>query len=53
MIGDGGTWLRRQCLLLAKVNNTPVPFWLSLPLCELSAWIRDSNWIVEKSKPHP
>jgi len=30
-------------MVLAQANNTPVPFWLDLPLAELRAWILDSN----------
>ena len=41
--GDGGQWLRQQCLVLAQVNHTPVPYWLSLPLSQFGGWIRDSN----------
>jgi electron transfer flavoprotein beta subunit len=52
VIGDGGKWLRRQCLIMAKTNNTPVPFWLSLPLSELIAWIRESNHIVAEAEAH-
>ncbi|WP_298031690.1 hypothetical protein [uncultured Dysosmobacter sp.] len=33
---------------MAKNNNTPVSFWLSLPLPDLVAWIKASNAIVEK-----
>ncbi|MGN0184680.1 MAG: hypothetical protein ACI4AL_06145 [Aristaeellaceae bacterium] len=51
-MGDGGTWLRRQCLLMAQANNTPVPFWLSLPLWQLKQWIEDSNWIINERKKH-
>lgn len=35
---------------MAQVNNTPVPYWLSLPLVELTAWIRSSNQIQREEK---
>jgi hypothetical protein len=41
--GDGGKWLRKQCLLMARNNSTPVPFWLSLPLQQLCLWIGANN----------
>jgi len=41
--------LRRQCLLLAQTNNTPVPFWLSLPLRDLAPWIAESNKLVAEA----
>lgn len=28
-----------DCLLMARVNFTPVSYWLSMPLIELSEWI--------------
>lgn len=49
-MGDGGAWLRRQCLLLAQTNYTPAGYWLDLPLCELSKWIVASNSIVEERR---
>lgn len=34
---------------MAKINNTPADFWLSLPLFQLMEWIKDSNYIVAKA----
>jgi len=31
-------------------NNTPVSFWLDLPLPELKEWIKDSNRTQEMLK---
>jgi hypothetical protein len=42
-------WLREQYIIMAKNNNTPVSFWLELPLTEFSKWIRASNSVIEKS----
>jgi len=47
-LGDGGSWLRRQCLILSQVNKTPANYWLSLPLSQLRGWIGDSNAIQEQ-----
>ena len=46
IVGDGGVWLRRQCLAMARTNNTPVDFWLSLRLGELSQWVKASNALI-------
>ncbi|HWP51643.1 MAG TPA: hypothetical protein VN626_08100 [Clostridia bacterium] len=35
---------------MAQTNNTPVPFWLSRPLRDLTAWIKESNSIVAEAK---
>ena len=43
--GDGGRWLRKQCLILARNNCTPVSDWLSMPLSELRLWIGANNEI--------
>ncbi|MCL2487346.1 MAG: hypothetical protein FWE80_01545 [Oscillospiraceae bacterium] len=48
MAGDGGHWIRRNCLILARNNNTPVDFWLSLPLTELRGWIDDNDALMER-----
>lgn len=48
-MGDGGKWIRQQCLILAQTNNTPVPFWLSLALPELCEWIRASNSVQDEA----
>lgn len=36
--GDGGQWLRKQCLILSAY--APADYWLSRSLLELPAWIR-------------
>ena len=46
IVGDGGVWLRRQCLAMARTNNTPVDFWLSLRLGEFSQWVKASNALI-------
>jgi hypothetical protein len=46
IVGDGGAWLRRQCLVMARTNNTPVDFWLSLRLGDLAQWVKSSNAII-------
>ena len=48
--GDGGVWLRRQCLTMAKTNQTPVSYWLSLPLPSLCKWIKVSNQLVKEAR---
>ena len=48
--GDGGLWLQKQCMILARNNNTPVPYWLSLPLWRLGQWIKTNNVIVAEEK---
>jgi len=35
---------------MAQDNNTPVPFWLSLTLMELTQWIHDHNQIVKEKR---
>lgn len=40
--------MRRQCLLMARNNRTPVDYWLSLSLRSLSEWIRDSNDLIHE-----
>ena len=32
-------------MIMSQTNCTPVPYWLSLPLPQLGAWIGDSNGI--------
>lgn len=49
MAGDGGSWLRQQCLIMAQNSHTAVPYWLSLPLVELAAWIEDNNRIAAET----
>lgn len=50
MSGDGGQWLRRQCLVLSQNSHTPISYWLSVPLRELVAWIEASNRIVKETR---
>jgi len=35
---------------MAKNNNTPVYYWLQLPLVELVEWIKDSNELINLEK---
>lgn len=35
--------LRKQCLIMARVNSTPVSYWYHIPLRELVLWIRAHN----------
>lgn len=51
--GDGGEWLQKQCLIMARNNNTPTPFWLSLPLAKLPSWIKTNNAINAVGKEPP
>lgn len=48
--GDGGRWLRKQCLILARNNNTPAFEWLALPLVELGPWIMANNMIEAENE---
>ena len=41
-----GLWPRKQCLILAKTNSTPVYYWLSLPLKDLRIWIEAHNAVL-------
>ena len=50
MTGDGGDWLRKQCLILARNNHTGVDFWLSRPLAELGRWIESNNALAEEGR---
>lgn len=36
----------QQCLAMARTNNTPVDFWLSLRLGEFSQWVKASNALI-------
>lgn len=47
-MGDGGSWLRRQCMVMAKDCNTPVDYWLQLPLRSFIDWIHDHNDLVKE-----
>jgi len=49
-VGDGGKWLRKNALILAKNNYTPASFWLSIPLSQLHDWITTNNAIIEEAK---
>nr|DAQ33719.1 MAG TPA: hypothetical protein [Caudoviricetes sp.]DAU22505.1 MAG TPA: hypothetical protein [Caudoviricetes sp.] len=35
---------------MAQNNNTPVSYWVSLPLLSLTKWIKASNRLVEEQK---
>ena len=35
--------MRAQCLTLSRANNTPVFYWLSLPVGSLRHWIAAHN----------
>ena len=48
--GDGGEWIRKQALILAKNWSTPVPYWLSVSLPDLKKWIDASNEAVRESE---
>lgn len=50
MTGDGGTWLRKQCLILSRNNHTGVDFWLQRPLWELGRWIESNNALVREEE---
>jgi len=50
MLGDGGHWLRQNCMIMARASNTPVPFWLSLPLSQLRKWMDDHNFIANQKE---
>lgn len=50
MTCDGGRWLRRQALVLSQNNHTPVWYWLSCTLPDLSKWIQESNRLVAEAK---
>lgn len=50
MTGDGGAWLRKQCLIMAQNNHTPVSYWLSVPLLSLAKWIKASNGLVREQQ---
>jgi len=49
-VSDGGAWLRRQSLILAKNYSTSVSYWLSVPLRDLREWIITSNDLVRDQK---
>ena len=49
MTGDGGRWLRRQCLILARANATPVDYWLAEPLPALMQWIKVHNELAAEA----
>ena len=46
--GDGGSWLRQQCLIMSQANSSPVGFWLSMPLKQFMQWIGDHNRIAQR-----
>ena len=47
-MNDVGSWIRRQCLIMAKNTHTGVDFWLQLPLVEFADWIEENNLIVRE-----
>lgn len=49
-MGDGGHWLRRQCLVMARNGYGSVQFWLSMPLVEFPKWIEENNRMVEEER---
>lgn len=36
--------------MLARNNNTPISFWLELPLEEFGRWIKANNQLEEKNE---
>lgn len=48
--GDGGKWLRRQCLILAQSGAAPVSYWESIPLWDLGEWIKAHNELVQEQR---
>lgn len=47
-MGDGGKWIRRQCLVMAQNTYTPVQFWVEMPLTELAEWIESNNDLIKE-----
>ncbi|MCC8156360.1 MAG: hypothetical protein LIO54_03675 [Oscillospiraceae bacterium] len=45
---SGTAGLRRMCLILAREENTPVGWWLDLPLRELDEWRRAHNALCDE-----
>lgn len=43
-------WYRRQCMILSQNYHTPTSFWLGEKISNFSAWIRDSNELIEEQK---
>jgi hypothetical protein len=37
-------------MILAQNNNTPVSFWMSLPLWKLPQWIKVNNIVIAETK---
>lgn len=37
-------------MILARNNNTPVYYWLAIPMSDLSKWIKTNNRIEEAIK---
>ncbi len=48
--GDGGKWLRKQCMILSRNNSTSIDFWISLQLRELGPWISTNNEIIREGR---
>jgi hypothetical protein len=38
-------------LVLSRENNTPLSFWLGIPLAELSEWRKAHNRLAKEKKP--
>ncbi len=38
----------QNSIRMAKNFNTPVPYWISLPLAEFTRWIRAGNAVIEE-----
>lgn len=51
-VGDGGTWLRQQFLIMAQNTYTPITFWRDMTLFQFRQWISDSNRLFEERKNH-
>ena len=47
---DGGAWVRRTCMVLAKNTYTPLPFWLDVPFVQIHDWIGTNNELIAESK---
>lgn len=50
MISDGGAWLRKNMLVMSRMNNSPIGDWLDMPLLEFAEWIEANNEISKMIK---
>ncbi|MCI8756107.1 MAG: hypothetical protein HFG18_05885 [Oscillospiraceae bacterium] len=48
VVGKAGLRFRRECLVLAQIDHTPVTEWLNIPLWELGQWIEAHNMVIEE-----